>query len=261
MKIAVAVGETKTKMDSVRPWETLRRRVAESLSLPERPDGEPDIIESAPEPTDGWSLSKVDPAVALYQLPRLWLKRGWKLIGLHFSSGGNGNGVVYAVPIGCTFELAHLPSRPAEVVPGVVLGIPRPPEAAESFMDAIDSDGSFEAYAQASLLFREFQEFGAQWHGCDWSTHTILSDNPWGKTSPTRDDMGDIRDWKFKRRAPDDWSPSVRRSAGLITVTFYSVSGLGEYTLFRHRDRFHPRRLLPRSQQTVIATGPVGIVF
>jgi hypothetical protein len=255
------LGETKTKMDSVLPWETLRRRVAESLSLPEEPGGEPDLIESAPEPTDGWSLSRVDPAVALHQLSRLRLKKGWKLIGLQFSCGGNGNGVVYAIPVGCAFELDHLPSRPAEVVPGVVPEIPRPPEAAESFMDAIDSDGSFEAYAQASLLFREFQEFGAQWHGCDWSMHRILSSNPWQIVSPLRDDMGELHDWKFKRRMPGDWSLSVRRSAGLVTVTFYSVSALGQYTLFRHRDRYRPLRLFPRSQQTEIATGPVGIVF
>ena len=37
-------------------------------------------------------------------------------------------------------------------------------------MDAIESDGSLEAYLQASILFREFNEFGAIWHGCSWST-------------------------------------------------------------------------------------------
>ena len=47
-------------------------------------------------------------------------------------------------------------------------------------MQAIEGDGSPWSYLSASILSREAAEFGAMWHGCDWSDQTILS-KPRGK--------------------------------------------------------------------------------
>lgn len=188
------------------------------------------------------------------------LKEGWRLVGFEFRSGGNGNGVVYAIPADGKVELDRAPVSPLEICPGVILDVPRPPGAAASFMDAIESDGHFEAYLQASILFREFQEFGARGHGCSWSTHCILSRDPWSESSAVKDQVGDQEDWAFQGRSPSHWSPTMERSPRGVRVKFYTFSGLGQATLYRHQDRYRPGCLVPTTRETVQAIGPGGFV-
>jgi hypothetical protein len=220
---------------------------------------EPKIKES-----EGWSLSEINPAAALEHLPSLHLKKGWKLVGYQFKSGNNGNGVVCAIPETSAFDLSSCLAQNKEVVPGVVLAIPSPPDCADSFMDAIESDGSLKAYLQASILFREFNEFGATWHGCSWSTHTILLADPWNrKLKPKdREEITDQIHWKFEMDRPDCWEPSVKRQGEAVTVSFFTFSALGSEAIYLHRDRYASPSMIPEAEEEqIIATGRGGFIF
>ena len=49
---------------------------------------------------------------------------------------------------------------------------PKPWDALDDVMQAIEGDDSPASYFAASLLRRELREFGARWHGLDWA-HTL----------------------------------------------------------------------------------------
>jgi hypothetical protein len=211
---------------------------------------------------EGWSLSEINPAIALEHLPNLHLKKGWKLVGYQFKSGGNGNGVVYAIPETSAYDLSSCLAQNKEVVPGVVLAIPRPPVCADSFMDAIESDGSLEAYVQASILFRELQEFGARWHGCSWSTCAILVSDPWRQTEKPEDREISAEDhWKFETEKPDCWEPSVKRESNAITVSFFTYSAFVQECITLHNDRYQSPSMKPEVSKQPIATGQGGYIF
>jgi hypothetical protein len=222
------------------------------------------LVEPKIKEPDGWSLSEINPAVALEHLPSLHLKKGWKLVGYQFKSGGNGNGVVCALPETSTFDLSSCLAQNKELVPGVVLSTPRPSGSAASFMEAIESDGSCEAYLQASILFREFNEFGAMWHGCSWSTHTILLADPWNRKLKPKDQekiSGQIH-WKFETDKPDCWEPSVKRQGETVTVSFFTFSALGSEAIYLHRDRYPSSSMVPEAEEEeIIATGRGGYIF
>jgi len=241
----------------------IRNSVAKSLQprLPVHKGGL--FREPQEDDSDSWSLSAINPAIALKYLPNLHLRKGWKLVGYQFKSDGNGNGVVYAMPESSGFDLSPCLSESKEVVPGVVLTTPRPSDSAESFMDAIESDESLEAYLQASILFRELNEFGAIWHGCSWSTHMILLSDPWGPKSKLkgRDEISEQIHWKFGTVKPECWEPSVKREGKTTTVSFLTCSSLGCETIYLHCDRYQSPSMTPKVDEQLIATGRGGYVF
>ena len=104
----------------------------------------------------------------------LWIKDGYILRAYQFREGGNGNGVVWAMPVDAEFPEPDKCPR----VKDAFLEPPKPPAALDDVMKAIDGDGSPWSYLCASLLCRELSEFGAMWHGCSWDTHAILGENP-----------------------------------------------------------------------------------
>jgi hypothetical protein len=221
------------------------------------------FAESKAKEPEGWSLSEINPAVALEHLRNLHLKKGWRLVGYQFKSGGNGNGVVYAVPETSTFDLSSCLAQNKEVVPGVVLATPRPPGSAEFFMEAIGSDGSLEAYLQASILFRELHEFGAMWHGCSWSTHEIILSDPWSRKFKLehREKISDQTHWSFETDKPDCWEPSVKRNGETVTVSFFTFSALGSEAIYLHCDCYKIPSMIPEVKEQIIATGRGGYIF
>jgi hypothetical protein len=249
---------------SIKRINKICEAVAQSLRPAERTEDiklpVPGEIQKEQEP-QGWSLSPIDPAAALKHLPHLKLKKGWRLVGYQFVSGGNGNGVVHAVPESSTFDLSSCLPEDKEVVPGVVLATPRPAGCAESFMDAIESDGSDEAYVQASLLYRELEEFGARWHGCSWGAHTILLDDPWSqKVKAGIQDISDQSDWKFHKPKPASWEPTVKRDGKTITVSFFTFSALGQEAVYLHHDTYQGTSMTPEAGQELLASGRLGYI-
>ena len=69
-----------------------------------------------------------------------------------------------------------------------LLKAPKPSEALDDVMEAIEGDGTPWSYLAASLLRRELSDFGAAWHGVHWSLHFVLDEDPWMADPPKPDD-------------------------------------------------------------------------
>ena len=215
---------------------------------------------------DGWSVCAADPMKVVAAFPRLRLKPGYVLRAYQFRSGGNGNAVVWAQPAGASFPEPDDPAMATNSigVAGIVLDAPRPPEAVDDFMEAIEGDRSALSFLSASLLWRQLRELGATWHGEDWSTHALV-DETLGIPTKRGDytyhpiDESELR-WDGQR--PVDWQPLVEMlQDGGALVTFYTRSDLGCCTIYEHRDRFPAHGYVCRSSSEAIATGPGGFVF
>jgi len=68
----------------------------------------------------------------------LRMKSGFVLRAYQYRSGGNGNGVIWAMPIDAPFLQ---PSKVPKLMNGY-LEPPKPPEALDGVMEAIDGDGT-----------------------------------------------------------------------------------------------------------------------
>lgn len=206
--------------------------------------------------SDGWSRSNVNPMDVLAVFSPLRLKEAYALVGYRLVLLGNGKGVVYAVPKGR-----------AVPIPEDAWEEPRPPGALEDVMDAIDGDRSPWSYLCASILQREFQEFGAMWHGQNWSTHMILDSDPWQLGREAMVDefsqmpVGNPGTWKWAEPKPKEWRPRVRIEEDAVEVTFYTHSCLGRQAIYRHTDVFRPGSYRFSTKSTVIAQGPGQMYF
>lgn len=205
---------------------------------------------------DGWSRSNVDPVNVLAAFSPLWLKKAYVLVGYRLVLGADGEGGVYAVP-------------EKQVVRGheYLWERPRPSEALDDVMDAIAGDCSPWSYVCASILQRELGEFGAMWHGQNWSTHMVLDRDPWQPGhEPLEDEFSHMPfseserwDWAVPR--PKDWRPRVRVDIDTVEVTFYTHSTLGRQAIYRHTDVFKPTSYRLRTKSTVVAQGPGRMLF
>ena len=227
----------------------LRRRAAKAAEL----------SDDVPE---GWSKSTVDPMAVLAVFKPLRIKEGFILRAYQFHSGGNGNGFVWAMPVDSDFPDPDECPR----LEDAFLEPPKPPAALDDVMDAIDGDGSSWSYLCASILARELREFGAMWHGCSWSTHTVLGVNPWNPTRGKKKSdvshwMTPLTEWVWAERSPKAWSPSVDAHEAATVVTFYTFSQLGQEAIYRHSDTYKPGSYRFKTERTEIATGPGGVVF
>jgi hypothetical protein len=205
---------------------------------------------------EGWCKSPVDPNDVLAAFPALSLRPGYTLRAYSFREGGNGNAFVYATPVDDAFPEPEDCLRSA----GHFLGRPVPPGALADVVDAIDGDRSAWSYLSASIFAREIREFGALWHGLDWTTHRILGSHPWKGPPASVPMTTDAERWTWIETAPELWLPAVTR-AEPVTVRFYSYSGLGEQRVVRHRDTFRTGSYGFDTDEAVIARGPVGCIF
>ena len=219
-----------------------------------------EVSEKGPE---GWSKSDVDPMKLLSVFSGLRVKEGYVLRAYQFRSGGNGNGIVWAMP-----EEAAFPN-PEDCIKlqDVFLEPPKPPEALDHFMDAIEGNNSPWSYLSASLFFREACEFGAIWHGCSWSDHRILGSNP--LTSPQElaeeDEDADIpskdlREWRWHGQEPSEWQPQVKETPKTMRVLFYTYSRLGVEAVYENVDTYRPPSYKPKCKNRPIAEGPHGYI-
>ena len=139
-------------------------------------------VEGQAEP-QGWSKSRVDPGKLVQIFAPLRMRKGYVLRAYVFREEGNGNGVVWAMP-----EDADFPApKDCPTLENHLLKAPKPWDALDDPMEAIEGDGSAWSYLAASLLRRELREFGAMWHGSNWATHFLLDDDPWKNGAPSND--------------------------------------------------------------------------
>ena len=213
---------------------------------------------------EGWSKATFDTMKLLAIFTSLRIREDLVLRAYQFRSGGNGNGIVWAMPKNSAFpepeDCPRLENR--------FLEPPKPLESMDDLMEAIEGDGSAWSYLCASLFYREAAEYGAIWHGCDWSTYTILYNDPWAVpevplvyNKQLEDIFENSDDWKWLGQKPKKWEPSVYRSTNQVTVEFYTYSGLDRQAIYHHMDTYKPDQYQFKSDRKVIAEGPGGYVF
>ena len=209
---------------------------------------------------DGWSLDFDDPADVVRATEVLRLKPGFALRAYLYTAGNDGNGFVYALPADAPVRSPEECQRDKERF----LGPPRPPEATDDLMEAIDGDGSPWSYLCASILKRELEEYGALWHGVGWGAHKILYRDPWHGLDPETenfaiDDPAPRESWVWNEKPPDDWRPQVTGTDN-VEVVFYTYSGLGKEQVMRHFDSYSRGTYIPMTRTDVIAEGPGGYI-
>jgi hypothetical protein len=191
----------------------------------------------------------------------LRIKDGFVLRAYQYREGGNGNGVVWAMPLDTTFPNPDYCLR----LEDRFLAPPKPTAAVDDVMEVIEGDGSPWSYLCASLLGREIYEFGAMWHGCSWGTHKILGKNPWAANKPSKrtweDMLGDRAKWTWQESEPTQWSPQVTEDKNTMKVMFFTFSGLDMKMIYQHTDTFQKGRYCFTTHCIPIATGGRGYIY
>ena len=195
---------------------------------------------------DGWSICPVDPMRLLDLFSELRIQDGYKLVAYQYYSEGNGGTQTFVVPVGK--ELQEPSFARGDLI--------EPHNAVPDLVRYILPSGSARSYLQASLFVRELAEFGAMWHGCDWSTHTILSGLPKEIPGPSQGP-----DWEWHEAIPEQWRPCVEESGVGTVVSMYTQTGLGRESILRLTDRFTDAGAEFESEELAIAIGPGGYVF
>lgn len=242
-------GEGKTTYFPIARVRALRERAERARRLPE-------------SISEGWNRSRLDPMRLLSAFPALGLNEGYILRAYQYRSGGNGNGIVWAMPRDADFPAAEEFPRLEENF----LQPPKPPSAIDDVMQVIDGDGSPWSYLEASLFAREVAEFGAMLHGVSWGAYKILGEDPW-QGGPDGD-LADIRrhpaagpdEWEWRDDSPADWRPSVTRIANEWLVQFIIYTGLGGQRIALSKDRYGAEGYQFESEVSVVASGPGGYI-
>ncbi len=203
---------------------------------------------------NGWSICPVDPKGLVDAYGTLSLKSGMTLKAYQFHQNHNGNGVVWAIPVNADFPDPNRIGGNAASLSSP----PRPTEAYDNFMDAIQGNYSALSFLEASLLNRDLQELGAMWHGIDWNAHTVIVENSW---ESRRISLPPIDEWKWRETKPITWAPSVSVEEGIVTVIFYTYCPMYEKTIYRHVDKYQPGGYRFTTQKIKIATAGFGPIF
>ena len=209
-------------------------------------------------PPKGWTKSTMEPARVLAVFDPLRLKKGYVLRAYQFTERSNGNGFVWAMP-------EKVPFPPPESCPRVsthFLNPPKPVEALDDVMKALDGDGSPWSYLLASLFKREIDEFGAIWHGATgWSTQELLYDNFFPADSDQEKSTSNRVGWKWLASEPQQWAPQVTVEKDSVTVTFYTYSAYEYQRINRYTDTFKTGSYTFTTESKEIATGLAGYVY
>lgn len=231
----------------------LRRRAREARSTPD-------------EGPEGWSRSEIDPHDLLAVFEPLRVKSGFALRAYLFRSGGTAT--ASSGPSQMTLPSANPRSPPEDSfspVPGVVLSSPRPSEALDDLMEAIEGNGSPWSYLCASLFAREATEFGALWHGVSWDETAIVGGDPFGGGPVEVGTAGGFsarpESWTWHAEAPREWRPAVSQREEGPEVIFHTYSAVMPETLRRHHDRYGPLGYRFSEEGEDLASGPGGIIF
>ena len=221
-------------------------------------------VANVPEQTpDGWSKSLVDPMEVMALFKPLHIKKGYRLRAYQFMEDMNGNGAVWAMPTDARFP------EPADLLEAnaSLFRAPKPGKALDNVMEAVEGNRSVRSFLLASILKRELDEFGAQWHGCSWTTHQILDADPWQGSAPTDEDnplehpSWPVSNWQWKAEKPRDWRPSVTVTGDVARVKFYTFCPIGKEGIYEHVDEYRPGEYRFTTERSKIAEGPMELAF
>lgn len=252
----VAESEGKVVHFSAAEIKKLRHQAAEVGQLPK---GTP----------EGWSKSRVDPAKVVSAFPGLKLREGFVLRAYVFKEDGNSNGFVWGLPK----DAAYPEPKDCPRLESHFLNPPKPLDAVDDLMEAIDGDDTAASYLHASLFKREIREFGGGWHGIQWGMASILDQSPWkgaikADAEPFEKPRSKLRDWKWAAEQPKDWRPEVKMERDQVVVSFYvytALAGVGEKQemererILHYVDTYKRGKYRSLSQVKKLATGPDAI--
>jgi len=181
------------------------------------------------------------------------VKAGFVLRAYLYRSHAGGNAVVFAVPAD---DPVLVPTSFDD----------RPAHALESYLDALEADGSPQSYLAVSLFAREVSELGAYWHGLNWSMKEVLGTDPFKGSSAKggefrrRDESG----WEWVAPRPDEamWLPTVDQDpTGTTVISLHIYDPVGSETLQREDDLYPANGCRFQVKTEVLARGPGGLVF
>lgn len=189
---------------------------------------------------DEWFVSTVNPGAALLKLPGLQIKPEFRLVSYLYRSQGSGRGAVWAVPTELS-NMTHL----EEALQGDIQDIqvlPKPPQALDNYMEAIEGDRSHSSFLMAAILHRELWEFGALAERQNWSHHGLI------------DRIPPDENWQWQANQPKDLMPKVRLYPdGKAAVEFFSRRSGDVTQLYRHLDQYLPNSYKPVTLDKAVA--------
>lgn len=230
----------------------LRRAAGKATEFPEF---------DASSPPDGRAFSATDKARALLEVfDTLWLKPGFALWAYAYRDFHGGNGEIRALPTDAVPGASGESPSPGELMV--------PPTGAVPLMQAINGDGSPWSYLSASILSREADEFGAWWHGCDWSVQTIVSRAPPQADDPNAPDdewklTGEAAagDWIWHGLAPRIWEPTFAEIGTTRQVVLHIRNPVAQEAIYRATDTYQGGSYVGSTESELLCAGPGGIVF
>lgn len=198
--------------------------------------------EDSPTPASRghWFVSTVNPGTALLKLPGLQLKPELRLVSYLYRSDEDGAGLIFAVPefLSTTAYLEKALHKSNSISQP-----PRPEGALPHFMEAIEGDRSAISFLAASIVRREFQEFGGIGKRCHWSHHRFIDAIPPQARCQ----------WRLEQ-PPKDLAPKARVSPdGQAVVEFFSYRSGSTIVLYRHFDQYVAGQYKPNSVDKAIA--------
>ncbi|NEQ46288.1 MAG: hypothetical protein F6K00_23195 [Leptolyngbya sp. SIOISBB] len=196
----------------------------------------------APNAEGRWFISTIDPAAALAKLPGLDLKNKVRLITYLQRQSTGGMGVTWALPelMSTTAELeAAIESAGEGAIP------PHPKGALGNVMEGVTGDRSAASYLSASILLREFKEFGRSGHNCRWRHHRLITASP-------------NKPWQWRTPKPlANLAPKVQiKDDKMVAVEFFSCRVVPPVAIFRHLDQYVAKSYRPKTNDQVVALLP-----
>jgi hypothetical protein len=211
---------------------------------------------------EGWSKVGANPADIVGIFQSLSVKNGFVLDAYQFEEVGDVWGFVWGMRVGSEFPAPQdCPTVKTESPSPCGKPRARKPAGALDAMQVIGGDDSAWSYFCASILKRELDEFAARWHGICWSSHVILAEDPWEATEieDLRASLKSKRDeWTMCQPRPQQWKPEFRMGKDEVTVVFFTYSGLGRQTIFKHVDTYKRGGYYSVSRWSKVAEGPPG---
>ena len=239
---------------SITRGNSLRHAAARAREIPDERSG---------TLQEEWSASTCDANQLISVFDMLRIKQGFTLRASECRGGRGGNGIIWVVPA----DAPQLPPDNGTRIHGS-LSNPRKPPGAVPLMQAIEGDGSPWSFLSASILRREAAEFGALWHGWDWTPQTILS-KPSRQVdgSDVLDDEEELNgdaptgDWTGPGPAPTTWEPTYdeRRSTRRIVLPIRNPVGGEE--ICKATDSCRADSYDCTTKTSVLCTAPGGFLY
>lgn len=131
------------------------------------------------------------------------------------------------------------------------------------FGEYLVGDESLESYLNTSILLRQLEEVGAEWHGVDWNAHDLVDTPPqetWEPEMYWREVLRLTGAAEAESFSQADLSPRVLKWAdGRVAVNFCSLNPVGRRRIVLHTDCYH-RSYMPSTTAHSIALGSLGYV-